>query len=174
MSELSAVPSTPLDAIFTTHRQMFIKIAERILGCRSRAEDVVHDAFVKLIANGQNYTIDSRLGYLSRIVHNQAVDEYRRSATEHRLVHGDDARMVMVTETAPPDSISMHRQTLQLVAGALQELPERTRYAFEAHRIRGVSQKDIAARLGVSPTLVNFMIRDATVHCRSRAASQAA
>lgn len=174
MSELSAVQPTPLDAIFATHRQMFIKVAQRIVGCRSRAEDVVHDAFVKLIANGQKYTIDSRIGYLSRIVYNQAVDDYRRRSTEARVVNGEDARTMLVGETAPPESITMHRQTLQLVAGALAELPERTRYAFEAHRIRGVSQKDIAAALGVSPTLVNFMIRDATTHCRSRVSNQAA
>jgi len=153
---------------------VFIKIAERIVGCRSRAEDVVHDAFVKLMANSQKYTIDSRVGYLAKIVYNQAVDEYRRRTTEDRVVNGEDARTVMVTESVPPESISMHRQTLQLVASALGELPERTRYAFEEHRIRGVSQKDIAVTLGVSPTLVNFMIRDAQIHCRSRITSQAA
>ena len=174
VSELSAVQSTSLDAIFATHRHVFIKIAERIVGCRSRAEDVVHDAFVKLIANGEKYTIDSRVGYLTRIVYNQAVGEYRRRTTEDRVVNGGDAKSVMVSEAAPPESISMHRQTLQLVASALAELPERTRYAFEEHRFRGVSQKDIAANLGVSPTLVNFMIRDATVHCRSRVTSLAA
>ncbi len=174
MSELTAVQSTSLDAIFATHRQVFVKIAERIVGCRSRAEDVVHDAFVKLMANGQRYTIDSRVGYLAKIVYNQAVDEYRRRTTEDRVVNGEDARTVMVTESAPPDSISMHRQSLQLVASALGELPARTRYAFEEHRIRGVSQKDIAANLGVSPTLVNFMIRDAQIHCRSRVTDQAA
>jgi DNA-directed RNA polymerase specialized sigma24 family protein len=54
------------------------------------------------------------------------------------------------------------------VAAALAELPERTRYAFEMHRIQGVSQKEIAIALGVSPTLVNFMIRDALVHCRKK------
>ena len=122
MSEVSAVQSTSLDAIFMTHRQVFIKIAERIVGCRSRAEDVVHDAFLKLMANGQKYTIDSRVGYLSRIVYNQAVDEYRRRTTEDRVVNGDDARTVMVTEAAPPESISMHRQTLQMVACALADL----------------------------------------------------
>ena len=73
-----------------------------------------------------------------------------------------------MSEPSQPDSINMHRQTLQMVASALSELPERTRYAFEADRIQGVSQKDIAAKLGVSPTLVNFMIRDALVHCRQR------
>lgn len=44
--------------------------------------------------------------------------------------------------------------------------PKRTRYAFEMYRLHGVPQKDIAKELGVSPTLVNFMIRDALVHCR--------
>lgn len=33
------------------------------------------------------------------------------------------------------------------------------------YRLHGVPQKDIAKELGVSPTLVNFMIRDA-LHCR--------
>lgn len=174
MSDSIALQPMSLDAIFASHRQAFVKIAQRIVGCQSRAEDVVHDAFVKLMANGQKYTIDSRVGYLSRIVYNQAVDEYRRRTTEDRVVNGDDAKNVMVSEAVPPESISMHRQTLQLVATALAELPERTRYAFEEHRIRGVSQKDIAATLGVSPTLVNFMIRDATVHCRSRVTKQAA
>ncbi|HCL3696784.1 TPA: pyoverdine signaling pathway sigma factor PvdS, partial [Pseudomonas aeruginosa] len=36
----------------------------------------------------------------------------------------------------------------------------------EMYRLHGVPQKDIAKELGVSPTLVNFMIRDALVHCR--------
>ena len=40
------------------------------------------------------------------------------------------------------------------------------RHAFEMYRLHGVPQKDIAKELGVSPTLVNFMIRDALVHCR--------
>lgn len=34
------------------------------------------------------------------------------------------------------------------------------------YRLHGMPQKDIAKELEVSPTLVNFMIRDALVHCR--------
>ena len=59
-------------------------------------------------------------------------------------------------------------QALRIVMAALQELPERTRHAFELHRLEGVSQRDIAERLKVSPTLVNFMVRDAHNHCRSK------
>jgi hypothetical protein len=59
-------------------------------------------------------------------------------------------------------------QALRIVMGALRELPERTSHVFQMHRIDGVSQRDIASQLLVSPTLVNFMVRDAHNHCRSK------
>ena len=65
-----------------------------------------------------------------------------------------------------PSDIISHRIPLEHIAEALGELPQRTRYAFEMYRLHGVPQKDIAKELGVSPTLVNFMIRDALIHCR--------
>jgi RNA polymerase sigma-70 factor (ECF subfamily) len=40
------------------------------------------------------------------------------------------------------------------------------------YRLHGVPQKDIAKELGVSPTLVNFMIRDALLHCRKVSGSR--
>ena len=174
MGEFGATQSDSLDTIFATHRQAFIRLAERIVGCRSQAEDIVHDAFLKIIASGCKYNVESRASYMMKIVRNLAIDHYRRRFIEKRVLSGKEERAALVSEPPQPDSINMHRQTLQVVARALSELPERTRYAFEAGRIQGVSQKDIAARLGVSPTLVNFMIRDALVHCRQRVDAVAA
>ncbi|MNE36684.1 extracytoplasmic-function sigma-70 factor [compost metagenome] len=61
------------------------------------------------------------------------------------------------------------QQLLERVSGALADLPERTRYAFEMCRIHGMKQKDIAKALGVSPPLVHAMIREALLHCREKA-----
>ena len=72
----------------------------------------------------------------------------------------------MVIQGASPETSHINFSTLEHIADALTELPSRTRYAFEMYRLHGVPQKDIAKELGVSPTLVNFMIRDALVHCR--------
>jgi len=66
---------------------------------------------------------------------------------------------------ASPENLNIDHATLQRVADALDELPERTRYAFEMHRLHRVTQKEIARELGVSPTLVDFMVRDAMVYC---------
>lgn len=39
---------TPLLQAFVDNRTILVKIAARITGCRSRAEDVVQDAFFRL------------------------------------------------------------------------------------------------------------------------------
>ena len=75
--------------------------------------------------------------------------------------------MNVVIHGASPETSLINFSTLEHIAVALTELPSRTRYAFEMYRLHGVQQKDIAKELGVSPTLVNFMIRDALIHCRA-------
>jgi RNA polymerase sigma factor (sigma-70 family) len=174
MGQLSAVDTDALTNIFTTHRPVFIRMAAKIVGSYSQAEDIVHDAFVKIIPNCHKYDVDSHVSYMMRIVRNLAIDHYRRKFIERRVLDGSKEGAALVAGAAQPDSINMHRQTLRVVASALEELPKRMRYAFEASRIHGVRQKDIAATLGVSPTLVNFMIRDALIHCRRRVEAEAA
>jgi RNA polymerase sigma factor (sigma-70 family) len=156
-----------LGLIFSTHRQSYIRVAERITGCRSHAEDIVHDAFAKLMGMSFSTPICSQASYLMKVVRNLAIDHYRRNHVElHLMTREEEGHAVVMSESASPESINEHRQTLQILSSALAELPARTRYAFEMHRIYGYSQKEIAEKLGVSATLVNFMIRDALVHCR--------
>ena len=80
--------------------------------------------------------------------------------------------LIVVINGASPETSHINFSTLENIADALTELPSRTRYAFEMYRLHGVQQKDIAKELGVSPTLVNFMIRDALIHCRKVSGSQ--
>ncbi|MGO7888685.1 sigma factor-like helix-turn-helix DNA-binding protein, partial [Rhizobium ruizarguesonis] len=56
-------------------------------------------------------------------------------------------------------------ENLRNVLASLEALPKRTNDAFIRHRLNGVPQKDIEAELGVSRTLVNFMIKEAEEHC---------
>ena len=62
----------------------------------------------------------------------------------------------------------MHRDLLQQVSQVLDCFPQRTRKAFEMVRIDEHSLKDAAAELGVSQTLVHFMVREVTEHCQFR------
>ena len=48
---------------------------------------------------------------------------------------------------------------------AVRACPSVRAGAFELHRLDGLTQRAITEQLGVSITLVNFMIRDALTRC---------
>ncbi len=158
---------TPLFQAFVDNRSILVKVATRITGCRSRAEDVVQDAYFRLHSAPQiTSSFKAQLSYLFQIVRNLAIDHYRKNALEQRYAGSEEEGMNVVNHNASPEALHINYATLEHIADALGQLPSRTRYAFEMYRLHGVPQKDIAKELGVSPTLVNFMIRDALVHCR--------
>ncbi|WP_263264168.1 RNA polymerase factor sigma-70 [Pseudomonas sp. RIT-PI-S] len=169
MSDLLPTSScdTPLLQTFVSQRTILVKAATRIIGCPARAEDVVQDAFFRLQSAPRiTSSLKAQLGYLFQIVRNLAIDHYRKRAVESRYTSPEAEGEHVATGLGAPEATYFDYSTLTDIDEALAELPARTRYAFEMYRLHGVPQKDIAKELGVSPTLVNFMVRDALLHCR--------
>lgn len=171
MQKLGAARSgSPLLDVFYDQRSRLIGLAARITGCRSHAEDIIHEAFMKVDDAGETEQIRSQASYLTRVVRNLSIDHYRRRQFEERLISQDtDSYEAPVHHAETPEALVSDQQLLERVSGALADLPERTRYAFEMCRIHGMKQKDIAKALGVSPPLVHAMIREALLHCREKA-----
>lgn len=164
------IPSTQqylnLHDLFATRRQTFINVAARIIGCRNHAEDVVQDAYIKLFSAKMLPSIQSQSGYLLRVVRNLAIDLYRRQSLEKRHIRTEEEKLLIAEPCTSLETDYQHRQTLDILSSALTRMPERTRYAFEMCRLYGYKQKDVAKQLGVSATQVNYMVRDALLHCR--------
>lgn len=151
---------------FIVHRSQLCNVATKILGSRDRAEDVVQDAYLKVIDADAVFVVRQPLAYIFRIVRNLAIDNYRRAALESTVFAVAEEGQHVPSPSGRPETVSISRQQLDLVARALDQLPDRTRRVFELHRMGGYTQREIAQQLGVSPTLINFMIRDALAHCR--------
>lgn len=156
-----------LGGTFVTHRAQLRAVAEGILGCRQRADDVVQDAYLKITDTASIFNTTQPLAYLYQVVRNLAIDRYRRTSFERGVFTVEEAGSQMPNIAYSPETIAINCQELNLVAKALAELPDRTRQAFELYRLKGYTQREVATKLGVSATLVNFMIRDAMDHCRS-------
>jgi RNA polymerase sigma factor (sigma-70 family) len=151
---------------FIANRTQLRDAATRILGCRQRAEDVIQDAYFKIAEVSPAFEIRQPLAFLFQVVRNLAIDRHRRLSMESFVFAEEDEGMQIVSTAATPEHNVISRQTLTLVASALSALPARTLRAFELHRIDGHTQREVAEELGVSTTLVNFMIRDAMACCR--------
>jgi RNA polymerase sigma factor (sigma-70 family) len=160
--------SEDLIASFLEHRPRLIQLAARILGCRCLAEDIVQDTMLKLFEGGIEEDVHSPAAYLFRMVRNLSIDCARRRAKERSIAELEAEGTQLVSPCPCPEATMARCQALHLVVAALAELPERTSDAFRMHRIDGVSQRDIASQMQVSPTLVNFMVRDAHNHCRAK------
>lgn len=145
---------------YLSHRDALVNYATPITGCRARAEDIVQEAYLKVLPQEQHKP-QNAIAYLYRTVRNLAIDLVRRSAMEDR--HQDADRVSWLepmAATSPEDMTSQHDE-LQRIADVISRLPESERRAIEMHRFGGHSMTEIARRLEVSPATVHRLIRNA-------------
>jgi RNA polymerase sigma factor (sigma-70 family) len=160
-------PDLDLAGLFIANRAQLRHAAMKIIGTREQADDIVQDAYVKLLEMAAAFDIRQPLAYLFQLVRNLAIDRHRRGSFETRVFAGEEDGMHVASGAGTPEAVAINTQQLRLVAEALATLPERTRRAFELHRLGGKTQREVADQLGVSTTLVNFMVRDALTCCRN-------
>lgn len=163
-----------LESLYADHRRVLIDAAQGVLGCRARAEDVVHDAFLKLWESGDRHAIEDPLRYLFRMVRNLSIDRLRRQSLEGRYSADEELLDELPAPQSGPEQRAIGQLEWQRLQHALGELPERTRTVFTMSQLEGYSQREVANHLSASPTLVHFLLRDALSHCRSRLEPEAA
>lgn len=160
-------PDVDLTGVFIAHRPQLRHAAMKIIGTQEQADDVVQDAYLKVMEMTAVFDVKQPLAYLFQLVRNLAIDRHRRASLESRFFASEEEGMQVPATAGTPEAVAVSMQQLRLVADALAKLPERTRRAFELYRLGGHTQREVADQLGVSTTLVNFMIRDALTYCRA-------
>jgi len=166
---LASDENEPL-SLFLAHRSALISYANRIVGDVARAEDVVQEAWVRLDTAMKGQRPDEPSAYLYRIVHNLAIDSYRRRAREENVMAPEGAfeGRAHAGDTPSPEAVVRSREELSLLAAAMAELPERTRTALEMSRFDGCKLREIAEHLGISVTAAHVLVAQGLAHCRMR------
>ncbi len=160
---------THLPTLFAVHRGELVRYASRILGDASQAEDVVQEAYLRFRAAAETQHVDEPLAYLYRVVRNLSLDFGRRLTRERQS--GETWRQQRGEAGDEQPSAERHaagREELELLARAVDELPERMRNALHLHRVEGCTFQQVADRLGVSVGLAHSLVTQALEHCRVR------
>lgn len=161
-----AEPASKLE-IYLANRKALVDYAAPIVGGRAQAEDVVQDAWLRF--DGRDAApIQQPVAYLYRIVRNLALDLTRRLHTDKYQHDGADMLAGLASDTPSPEHQLYHQDELRQLELAMAELPERTRIAFEMHRLGGCTLQTIATHLGISIGLTHQLVRDALTHCAER------
>ena len=161
-------------AAYQAQRHPLLNLATRVLGCRSRAEDVLQDAFLKLWEGSLNLSrVEAPERYLSRLVRNLAIDHLRRLQLEQRYGAAAELADLQPSEISTEQAVGGQQAVRQLL-DALAELTPRMRRVFKLSQLDGLTQREVATQLGASPALINLILRDTLGHCRIRLDGQCA
>jgi RNA polymerase sigma-70 factor (ECF subfamily) len=117
-------------------------------------DDVVQESYLRLWKARALQPIRSAKSFLFRIASNLAVDTVRRRRFSPIDDVTDFAGLFVMDDGPDAAASAARQQEIELLVEAIDALPDRCREIFILRKLRGVSQKDIAARLGLSEQTV--------------------
>ncbi|AYJ85643.1 RNA polymerase sigma factor [Sphingomonas paeninsulae] len=139
--------------VFMTDRAMLLRFLIARGASPAESEDILQELFLKL-RTVQVGPVSEPKSYLYRMAHN-LLNDRRRAATRQgaRESAWASTRIGADGQSLATPSIEdslIQRERLKTVEATLAALPERTSFILRRYRVDGVSQKTIAADLGIA------------------------
>ena len=131
----------------------------RRFGPRVSAEDVRQEAFAKLYAAKAD-DIASPRAYLTATARNLALNDLRRQKNAATDAHAD-IETIAPAYTADPEAQLIAAEEAAAASAALEALEPRLRDALLLHLVEGLTQPEVAQRLGCSRRTVQRYIEAA-------------
>lgn len=135
-----------LQTLYARHRQALFTLALSRTRCRQRAEDAVHDAFVRLCRSDMSRVADAE-AYVFAAVRNAAIDQERRAHPAAPLDR-TAAESIFEGRDAGPEAGLLQSEQERLVADAVERLPDEQREAIVLRVYGGLSFAQIAQVTG--------------------------
>jgi RNA polymerase sigma-70 factor (ECF subfamily) len=152
-----------LATVFVDNRQQLSAIARKIVGVQDVAEDILQDAYIRLVKGVCARKVDKPFNYCCQVVRNIAIDHCRKKKVEagYREHNNQEVAIISASSGLNIETSMAECQLLDAVIKVIERLPERTKKVFELHRFSGLTQRQIAEQVGCSAALVNIMIKEA-------------
>lgn len=164
-----------LQALFAKHSKAFINFAQRFIGNRARAEELVQDTFLQIFRARERYEPRARFTtFAYRVLTNLCLNEVRRFEYKNKLhsidqpIAGSEEspRDFLLDESASPEDHLVGAETAQRIATALETLPATQRAALLLARVEGMPYAEAAECLGTTVSAIKSLIFRATESLR--------
>ncbi len=130
-------------------------------------DDLVQESFTRLLRMREQKRMRSPRGLLFTMARNAAHDLFRRRGRAN-LEPIEDNETLRVLEELPGTAEMVSRgQEIEILADAIEALPERCRAVFILRHFEDLSQREIAQRLGISEHTVESQLTKAFRRCEA-------
>lgn len=137
--------------LYDRYAGRLMSLCLRYAGDRAVAEDLLHDAFLKIYGAFGRFTYrgpGSLRAWMERITVNVAL-EWLRSRARANLRRLDEGRPLPDEEEPEPDASQVATVPREVLMRFLSELPEGYRAVFNLYCIEEYSHREIAQMLGI-------------------------
>jgi len=127
---------------------------------RDEAEisDLRQEAYIRVYdAARRNRPLQAK-PFLFLTVRNLMIDKLRQKSIVSIETMADFGWSNVSDDKPSPEQNTAARQELQLLQGALDDLPERCRQIVVLRKVEGLSQREVAGRLGVTEDIVEHQL----------------
>ncbi|AMC33499.1 RNA polymerase sigma factor [Janthinobacterium sp. B9-8] len=140
----------------------------RSIGCRDKAQDVVQEAYARVLASDHK---DSALGaLLYTTAKNIVIDQYRQNKS--RQYDNYEQLELAASRADEPEQRAAGRQSMNHLLELIDTLPPRSKEAFVLYKFDGLSHAEIAKQMGISINMVEKHIINAMVSCKKGMAAR--
>ena len=174
MSDLVSQQSREIEAWFVEavlpHEPALLRYLGRLsIGVDDR-EDLLHEIYARLLllTIEQVRKLQSTQAFLFMTARNTAVDWMRHRRVIAIELMADVGTLNVLDGMSPVEERLTARQEVEFLADVIAELPERCRQVFTLRKIYGLSQREIAAQLGIAEHTVEKHITHGLRECMQR------
>jgi RNA polymerase sigma-70 factor (ECF subfamily) len=150
-----------------TNRSVF-GLSLRILGDQGAAEEVTLDVYLQVWKQAKSYNPDRGrpTSWLMMMARSRAIDRIRGSKYVKHETETLDNAATFAENAEDPEEESLFAERRRIVRAALKTLPPEQRQVIEAAFFSGLSQSELAARLGVPLGTVKTRMRSGMIRLR--------
>ena len=155
-----------LAACYDRYHLILFGLILRILHDREEAEDVLQEAFLQVWRRAADFdeTRGRAFTWLVTIARSRALDRLRSSGSRTRLA--EEAALIPHDEVGDAAQDAVKSETGSIVRKALAELPEEQQKTLFLAYFEGLTQTEIAARLGDPLGTVKTRMRSGMIKLR--------
>lgn len=138
--------------LYDLYSRRMLSIALRYVGRRDVAEDILHDAFIKIfhaIARFNYRGEGSLRAWMDRITINTSL-EWLRAQKRFDMISYNDEYTAANIEISEPSNDDIERVPQSTILRLITELPDGYRTVFNLYTIEGYSHREIAQELGIN------------------------